>query len=343
MKINLLKEIQDILNEYKWGETEDFEYGQTPDWWKGQMAAEDVIPGGDDGKLKISDVDRDELKLGIKVEMEHTTDPKIALEIALDHLAEDPKYYTMLSKIHKESVNESLLTEGVNDPGILKAVFLAGGPGSGKSYAVHQVFGVPEDITRGTTSLGLKVINSDAAFEKNLKKAGVNPKDLSKLTNSIFKFYTSGNKSAREKAKKATKKLQTMFEQGRLGLIIDGTGHDYANIEKQQKRLSALGYDTYMIFVNTSLDIAKERNSKRERVVPDKILVKSWEDVQNNMGKFQSLFKNNFTIIDNSEIGNFSSMHKAKISATKKFVDAPIKNNIGKQWVATEKKLRGIK
>ena len=32
--------------------------------------------------------------MGMKVEMEHTTDPRIAEEIALDHLAEDPHYYS---------------------------------------------------------------------------------------------------------------------------------------------------------------------------------------------------------------------------------------------------------
>ena len=37
-----------------------------------------------------------------------------------------------------------LLTEGVHDDGIFKAVFLAGGPGSGKSYVAKQIFGIPE-------------------------------------------------------------------------------------------------------------------------------------------------------------------------------------------------------
>lgn len=335
--------IKKKLAEYKWGETSEYEYGQEPGWWKGQLAAEDAIPGGKGDKLSIDDVDKEELKKGLRVEMEHTTDPKIAVEIALDHLAEDPKYYTNLEKVHKESVNESLITEGVNDPNILKAVFLAGGPGSGKSYTVSQVFGVPEDITRGTTSLGLKVINSDAAFENNLKKAGVNPKNLGKMADSIFKFYTTGNDSARNKAKVATKKLQNMFEQGRLGLIIDGTGHDYAKIDKMKKRLEALGYDTSMLFVNTSLDVAKERNSKRDRVLPDDLLVHSWKEVQNNMGKFQSLFGNNFQILDNSEIGDFNAMHKRKINTINKIVKQPVKNPIGKQWIEAEKKLRNIK
>lgn len=45
-----------------------------------------------------TDVDPTQLEMGIKVEMEHTNDPKIAKKIALDHLAEDPQYYTKLQK-----------------------------------------------------------------------------------------------------------------------------------------------------------------------------------------------------------------------------------------------------
>jgi hypothetical protein len=41
-------------------------------------------------------VDAKQLEMGIKVEMEHTTDPNVAEKIARDHLAEDPEYYTKL-------------------------------------------------------------------------------------------------------------------------------------------------------------------------------------------------------------------------------------------------------
>lgn len=43
--------------------------------------------------------DAEQLKMGIEVEMEHTDDPKMAKEIAKDHLKEDPKYYTKLKKM----------------------------------------------------------------------------------------------------------------------------------------------------------------------------------------------------------------------------------------------------
>ena len=44
--------------------------------------------------------------------------------------------------------------------------------------------------------------------------------------------------------------------------------------------LKQLGYDCYMIFVNTSLDVALERNRRRERTVPEYITTKSWNETQ---------------------------------------------------------------
>ena len=56
------------------------------------------LTGGVGDATAPHDVDPIELALGQTVEMEHTTDPNIATEIALDHLSEDPKYYTKLKK-----------------------------------------------------------------------------------------------------------------------------------------------------------------------------------------------------------------------------------------------------
>ena len=90
------------------------------------------------------------------------------------------------------------------------------------------------------------------------------------------------------------------YVRGRLGVIIDGTGHKYHSIAKKKQRFEDLGYDTYMVFVNTSLEVALKRNSERDRVVPEKIVRDSWNDVQQNLGGFKSLFGRNFLIVDNS-------------------------------------------
>ena len=63
------------------------------------------------------------------------------------------------------------------------------------------------------------------------------------------------------------------YVRGRLGVIIDGTGHKYQSIAKKKQRMEDLGYDCYMVFVNTSLEIALKRNLERDRVVPKRLYV----------------------------------------------------------------------
>ncbi len=228
-----------------------------------------------------------------------------------------------------------LLNEGVYDPGILKCIFLAGGPGSGKSKVSREIFGI-----QGVTSFsatGLKSVNSDTAFEAQLKKSGIDPKDLAKIEKEqpeLWDKITKDPKGVRELAKQTTQKIKAFYEEGRLGMIIDGTGDDVAKIQKQKQRAEALGYDTFMVFVNTSLEVAKHRNSMRDRVLPENLLIPIWKDCQNNLGKFQTMFSGNFRIVDNSKDGNnVTSDIKKHVSG---FINSPIKNPIGKKWVTTQ-------
>ena len=68
----------------------------------------------------------------------------------------------------KPFLNEDILEEGARDPGIFKAIFLAGGPGSGKSYVASKLFGIPEKINVSKT--GLKMVNQDSELEMLLNK-----------------------------------------------------------------------------------------------------------------------------------------------------------------------------
>ena len=176
------------------------------------------------------------------------------------------------------------LKEGLYDPNIFKAFFLAGGPGSGKTFVTRNAFG-------GT---GLRQINSDSAFESALRKNGLSLK--------MTEDEAEVRDILRARAKGTTDKTMDLSIKGRLGMVIDGTGRDYDKISRQKAILDQLGYDCYMIFVNTSLDVALERNKKRERSVPEYITRKSHGVVQGNIGKFQNSFgMGNMIIIDNSK------------------------------------------
>jgi len=129
--------------------------------------------------------------------------------------------------------------------------------------------------------------------------------------------------------------MQGNFLDGRLGLIIDGTGKDYDKIAKQVQGLKSLGYECYMIFVNTSLDTAQERNRMRSRTLPEKQVEVMWKGVQKNIGKFQSLFgSNGMIIVDNNDAGEdvFNKVWKRCMMLVKKKVT----NHIAKSWISKE-------
>ena len=217
------------------------------------------------------------------------------------------------------------LQEGLYDPNIFKAFFLAGGPGSGKSFVTNNAFG-------GT---GLKTINSDNAFERSLKKNGLSLK--------MPENEAEARDIIRDRAKAMTGSQLDLSIKGRLGLVIDGTGRDYDKIKEQKALLDLLGYDCYMVFVNTSLEVALERNSKRERSVPEYITRKSWQQVQSNIGRFQNTFgMSNMIIIDNSKDDKeLTTIVMNKCSqAVRRLLSNKIKSYTAKRWMATERRLK---
>ena len=240
----------------------------------------------------------------------------------------------------KESIIEHLILEGVYDPGILKCVFLAGGPGSGKSFTAREIFGVGKSVTASFASSGLKLVNSDSSFEALLKKNGIDPKDLAKIEaedSALWDRITKEPDGIRGQAKNITKKQQSFYEAGRLGMIIDGTGDEVLKIKKKKAHAEDLGYDTFMIFVNTSLEVALKRNAERDRTLPENLVTQIWKDCQNNLGKFQSMFSGNFIIVDNTIYG---PIHTNIQKAVNQFINKPIYNPIGKQWVLNAKALK---
>lgn len=216
---------------------------------------------------------------------------------------------------------KTFLDEGVNDPAIFKAIFLAGGPGSGKSFIVGKT---------GLTSMGYKVVNSDDAFEAAMKKAGMemDPENI---------FSVKGQE-IRGKAKALTGKRQARYIEGRLGLVIDGTGKDPDKIVTQAKQLIKLGYDVAMVFVNTDLETAIKRDAARKRTIGEVEATKYWKEVQRNIGRYQQLFgKNNFLVVDNSEGKDYQAETLRAYRDATKFTNKAPDNPKAQKWIADEK------
>ena len=235
------------------------------------------------------------------------------------------------------------LVEGINDPGILKAVFLSGGPGSGKTYVAKGLFGIPDRVN--VSQSGMKMVNSDKELKYLLNKFGFGT-DLDSLPDEVFKNLTDPTdpkySGLRSFAKDLTGQRRKLYQDGRLGMIIDGTGDDFKKIAAEKKELEAVGYDTYMIFVNTTLEVALQRNENRDRVLPEKIVRDSHRAVNQNIGGFQGLFgSSNFMIVDNNDYQDEKAAQKRFNMLVRqglsKFIKQPLKNPRGKSWVRKNK------
>ena len=183
---------------------------------------------------------------------------------------------------------QKYITEGVYDPNIFKAFFLAGGPGSGKSWVSERTL----------SGMGLKVINSDRAFEIALNKEKMSLNMATQDAKEIAR-----RDEIRAKAKARTGVQLKLALEGRLGLILDSTARDVSRIEQEANTMKHIGYDVHMVFVNTSLEVALKRNQMRARKVPDAIVISNHKTVQQNIGKLQRLFgSSNFIIVDNNKV-----------------------------------------
>jgi len=232
------------------------------------------------------------------------------------------------------------LLEGVYDPGIFKAFFLAGGAGSGKSYSAEKATGSAagkfewhekmSKLTPGKTGpYGLKVVNSDEQLEMGLLKAKMS---------SNMRAYTDDETTKKEliraKGKKKTAKREQLWVNGRLGLIIDGTAHNLSKLTIKKKELEDVGYDTYMIFVNTSLDIALQQNQDRTRKLKDDVITRTWEEVQAIKDGLANLFPGGFIEIINNRAGE--DVYRKAFVEVGKLIKRPPNKPAAKMWIAHE-------
>ena len=228
-------------------------------------------------------------------------------------------------------LHEEILREGVHDKGIFKAVFLGGGPGSGKDYVLSKTL----------DGHGLTEINSDKALEYLMDKEGLDKK--------MPDNEEEQRNAVRKRAKNVTELRQRLALHGRNGLIINGTGDDPEKYAKIKDMLEKLGYETQMIMVNTADEVSKQRNIERGqrggRTVPENIRTEKWQAVQDARPMFGKLFRDNYIEFDNSEdlrtappevVDAKTKELDGIFKSIQKFVNKPPKNEDAKGWIATE-------
>jgi len=161
---------------------------------------------------------------------------------------------------------DNFVNEGINDIGILHAVFMAGAPGSGKSHSLQKI---------KSGQIDARLVNTDKFFEflgnTNIQKSKI-------LTLGQLRLY-----------------IDSM-----LPLFVDGTSTNSSTTLKRKALLETIGYKTGMIFVNCELETSLERARKRKRIVPDEIVIKSYEAMEKIKPIYKSAF-DFFTEINNND------------------------------------------
>jgi predicted kinase/nicotinamide mononucleotide adenylyltransferase len=148
------------------------------------------------------------------------------------------------------------------DRGMFKALFLVGGPGSGKDVIIHEA------------------VSEKNAVEINANKA--------------FDFLMDKKKLSED-----TRDYQFNAIKNRTALIINGASDDRVKISSIKEELDELGYTSMMVFVNTSNEVSQNRNNQHSRVISEQVRNEKWQRSQDNIDVFYDMFEY-FLEFDNS-------------------------------------------
>lgn len=204
-----------------------------------------------------------------------------------------------------------IFREGVHDPHIFKAVFMIGGPGSGKTYVANKLF----------KHTGLRFINMDIVYDHIMKD----------IATSAYDDEIRGHS-----ARVMQRKMNTQVD-GRLGLLIDATGRNMKRLVQQIDAVKKLGYDTMGIFINTDEEIALTRAEERTREVKLEFTLQARSEIADNMNVIRGMF-DSFVIIDNNDnesLNNSIAQHGGKIT---RFLESPPKKKEAIQWISKNRR-----
>jgi len=212
--------------------------------------------------------------------------------------------------------------DGTPQPG-RKVIFLAGGAGSGKSNVVKKL---------GLEEQGFKIVNSDISLEWLKKNSGL-PENMNDLTRE--QLSELGRLQAQ--SRKISKGKMMKYQGNADGVVVDGTGGSIKAMEKLVKEFKDKGYDVSMVFVETSLETALERNANRkERSLLDKIVVKNHEAVQGNKDGFKEMFGERFMEVKTDNLTQQDAMPESLTSKMNDFVSGYKKIRLDAEEFATQ-------
>jgi predicted kinase len=204
-----------------------------------------------------------------------------------------------------------------------KVIFMAGGPGSGKSNVINQL---------GLKEQGFKVVNQDISLEWLMKNHGM-PTDMREFTPEQASQFGKLSHEARGIALKKRIKYQGEGD----GVIIDGTGASLNVMKKNIQDFKDKGYDVQMIFVETSQETALSRNkARKERSLRTGIVIKTHDSVQANKEAYRELFGERFAEVNTDNLKQGDAMPDDLSIKVNDFTSGYIKGRLNAGEYATK-------
>ena len=205
----------------------------------------------------------------------------------------------------KELMNDTRKGMGLHesdDHGRFKAIFITGGPGSGKDIIIREA------------------IPSTKIVELNLIQARDYLADKQKLSEKTSDYRREAIRN-------------------RGPLIINGPADDNEKITYIKEELEELGYETMMVFVNTSDETSKERNSLLSRMMVESVRHDKWVKSQQVAKHYEEIYES-FNVFDNT--GDLESkefdIHEI-YQTSKEFLAKMVRNESADEWLIKNNKL----
>jgi hypothetical protein len=251
---------------------------------KGLNEEKEFIPGGlskgmtlaqiaDKHKVDLDTIKK-EFKKGVNTEMEHTTDIRIASEIAKDHIFEDPKYYDKLMTIEGDIDYEP---DAVDWDNIMNMEIAD--PATGKKYRIKDALKL--DRVEFARQEAMRVLRVHALMDKrqvpgNIEKGQKSPKSdkVNQVNLGLYNSYGEGVVvEASAKGSGYSPKI--------LNQLVKNpeTGEDI-------KVSSALNYDRdHPAYKSAMMLIAKDGDSDKQKVQTPTVAKSGEKDIKASVGK----------------------------------------------------------
>lgn len=208
---------------------------------------------------------------------------------------------------------KEFIIESIEDKGILKAIFIVGIPGAGKSYTAKKISG----------SVSPRIVNTDRATEFLIKKMGKNS------TEDNWPEFS-------DKSHHLTQVALSNYINSMLPLFVDGTSNDASNVLHRAGILESLGYDVGMIFIETSLQTAIDRANARIKHTGREVSTDFIKAVESRAKENKEFFETKFKFFQtiNNDEGELTdkSLKKAFVKV-QQFYNSPLANPVGKRFI----------